>query len=109
MGEAAANGAPGARRRVAHLGERFRQQGHRRTQLRGCQRRSLARHRTDPQGAAIDRDTGESGDPVEVHDQRRPREPRRHHRHQALPAREGTRLVAVLSEEGDGVCERGRR
>ena len=62
-----------------------------RDQPRRALERRLARHRADPQRAAVGVQVREPGDALEVDQPRRPREPEVEHRHQALAAGERPR------------------
>jgi hypothetical protein len=59
----------------------------------------LARHRADAQDALVGAQECELVDAVQIDEVRRPGEPKVHQRHQALPAGERLRLVAVLGEK----------
>jgi hypothetical protein len=56
--------------------------------------RAMPRQRAHPQSAVRPGDALQLGDAVDIDDVLRPAQPHRHHRHQALPAREHLRLIA---------------
>ena len=71
--------------------------------------RGVADDGADRQRIAVPRQPRELGDPVDVDEMSRPRQPERHDRNEALSARENaTVLRAELGEHGGGFRDRSR-
>src|SRR5262249_48276021 len=91
---------------VPNPAQRLAQQG----QFRGDQRvefeAPLTGHRPDPDDLALFFDIGEPDNPIEVNDRSGLREPKIHHRHEALSAGQHPRLAVIALEDRQRLINR---
>ena len=110
MRQAAADRAPGADRRVADVRGGVREQRAGGADAVGAGRRRRWRViAPSTRRDAVVEHVRELADPVQVDQHGRRRQPQVHQRHEALPAGERLRVVAVLGEQLDALRDRGRR
>lgn len=75
-------------------------------QLRAALEVGVAGQRADPPAAVLALDRAQAGDPAQVDEQRRRRQPQPHQRQQRVAAGERLRLLAAVGERGQRGVER---
>ena len=95
-------------RRIADDRRRLRQRGSRVAQIRRCRQVGVRRERADADPIALSRDAAQLGDPADVDDGRRRRQPQLQQRQQAVAAGQELR-AGVRGEQLMRVGDRARR
>ncbi len=108
MGEAAGEGAADPDRQVANVADDLGQKRAERALGHSLLEGDVAGQRADPELAVGRTEPVELADPVDVDQDRGPRQTEVHRRHEALAARQHLRLVTMLRQQVERLVDRPR-